>query len=152
MICIDFWRLHEISWISCIFMDLHVFLTISWDFMDFMGFRGRRLILSISCIYIDSDLFLKIWLAGLAGWLAAGCWLDGEEEGFQGYLTRSTLWRGRWIIIIIIIGWLVVGRRREERMRTNSHTLDALERSADLFAVFFLIYPAFVPIHGLLQG
>ena len=61
-----------------------------------MDFRGRRLILTISCIYIDFDLFLKIWLAGLAGWLLAA-------------------------------GWMV--RRRDSR---TSHTLDALERSADL--------------------
>ena len=40
------------------------------------------------------------WLAGLlVGWLAAGCWLeeDDEEEGFQGCLARSTLRRVRRI-------------------------------------------------------
>ena len=50
-----------------------------------MDVMGRRLILTISCIYIDFDLFLNIWLAGLAGWLLAAGWSGlagwaGEEK------------------------------------------------------------------------
>ena len=44
--------------------------------MDFQGCNyGFDVFLKISCIYIYFDKFLKIWLAG--------CWLDGEEEGFK---------------------------------------------------------------------
>ena len=44
--------------------------------MDFPKFYGFCVFLRILCIHIDFDKFLKIWLA-------AGCWLDGEEEGFK---------------------------------------------------------------------
>ena len=87
-ICIskDFIRFHEISWISGVGgfaasanvchrddasketftrFQLAAFSSI------FMDFRGFHEILSISCIHMDFDVFLKIWLAGLAGWLLA---------------------------------------------------------------------------------
>ena len=51
---------------------------------------------------IDSSIHRFIGSGGWAGWLAAGFWLDGEEEGFQGSLTRSTLWRGRRISCIFM--------------------------------------------------
>ena len=39
-IFMDFPGFHEISWISCIFMDIYVFLRISRDFIRFHGFQG----------------------------------------------------------------------------------------------------------------
>ena len=60
------------------------------------------------------------WAGCLACWLAAGCWQDGEGEGFQGRLTRSTLWRGRRISTSIEL----VDSRIEEWPLVDSSTLE----------------------------
>ena len=72
--------------------------TFTWDFMDFIDSS-----IPLKAAIIDSSIPWFIgsggWLAGwLAGWLLAAGWMV-RRRGFQGRLTRSTLWRGRRIFI-----------------------------------------------------
>ena len=116
---------HRFSWISEDFMRFHEFHAFSWiymyscDFMNFKrfhGFHGSEVDFN-DFMHLHGFWFISKHLAGWPGWLAAGCWLDGEEEGFKevpharrsgevGGYSIYRIWRLGWLGWAGLAGWL----------------------------------------------
>ena len=99
-IFMDFRWFHEISWISCIFIDLYVFPWISWDFMGFHDFRGRRF-----AAFANGMMPLKKPLLD-PSWLLFHRFLWISEDFIDS--SNHRFWRRGWLAKLGWAGWLAI--------------------------------------------